>query len=130
MVQRPLDSDVVPLGLSHLNLPAREPEALARWYESVFAFERRGAFLLGPRTLIAFEQGEPLGNRGNTHFGFEVRSEAELLIWANKLGAIPTVAGGYAGFKVEDPEGNVIEIYWEPNGPAPFGVPSSVTPAR
>jgi len=83
----------MPLSLSHLNLPAREPEALARWYESIFGFERRGSFLLGPRTLLAFEQGEPLHNCGNMHFGFEVESEAELLMWARKLDTTPMISG-------------------------------------
>jgi catechol 2,3-dioxygenase-like lactoylglutathione lyase family enzyme len=84
------------LKLSHVNLPARDPEALARWYADQLGFERRGAFLLAAGTLIVFEAGEPVPS-GKIHFGFRVHAESD-----------------YAGIKVEDPEHNIFEIYWEP----------------
>ena len=108
----------MPLSLSHLNLPARQPEALAQWYEATFGFERRGTVLIGRNTLIVFEQGEPLGARGNTHFGFSVSTKAEVLTWATKVGKSPMMEEDYVGLKISDPEGNIIEIYWEANGPS------------
>jgi catechol 2,3-dioxygenase-like lactoylglutathione lyase family enzyme len=107
----------MPLSLSHLNLPARDPEALARWYESTFGFERRNTFVLGPGTLLAFEKGDPLG--GNVHFGFGVASATEVVKWAARLGVMPVREEDFASLKKADPEGNVIEIYWEPYGPSP-----------
>jgi catechol-2,3-dioxygenase len=101
------------LRLSHLNLPAREPLALAAWYEQKFGFERREAFLLAPGTLLVFERGEPVPMVGNTHFGFQVDSEAEVLEWAAQFGAEVERAPGFASMKTCDPEGNCFEIYWE-----------------
>ena len=106
------------LRLTHLNLPARNPAALARWYEAQLGFERRETFLLGPGTLIAFEAGEPLGARGNTHFGFQVDAADVVARWAAHFGTAVDAAPGYASTKVRDPEGNCFEIYWEPTGPA------------
>src|SRR5437867_826461 len=107
------------LRLAHLNLPARDPEALARWYETHLGFERRASFLLGPGTLIAFEAGEPLGARGNMHFGFHVDSADAVESWAAHFGTSIDMEPGWASTKVHDPEGNCFEIYWEPAGPTP-----------
>jgi hypothetical protein len=100
-----------------LNLPARDPVALARWYESRLGLRRRGAFVFAPGTLLVFEPGEPLGPRGNTHFGFEVASCEEVAEWARRFEAPLEAEPGFASTKVRDPEGNCFEIYWEPDGP-------------
>ncbi|HYC10528.1 MAG TPA: VOC family protein [Steroidobacteraceae bacterium] len=105
------------LRLSHLNLPASDPENLAAWYAKHLGFERRGAFLLAPGTLIAFEAGVPLGARGNTHFGFQVDDIDTVYRWAEHFGTNIESEPGYAATRVHDPEGNCFEIYWEPNGP-------------
>jgi hypothetical protein len=107
-----------PLRLAHANLPARDPEGLASWWAETFHLERRGAFVVGPGTLVAFEPGEPIGARGNAHVGFEAATRDEALAWARRLGVDPEVEPRYVGLKVRDPEGNAIEIYWEPDGPA------------
>jgi 2-hydroxychromene-2-carboxylate isomerase len=96
-----------PLRLAHANLPARDPEALARWWAETFHLEQRGAFVVGPGTLVAFE-------RDNMHVGFAVPTRDEALAWARKLGVEPEIEPRYVGFKVRDPEGHVIEVYWEP----------------
>lgn len=106
-----------PLRLAHVNLPAREPEALARWYAETFGLEQRGAFALGPGTLLAFERGEPIGARGNTHVGFELTSRADVEAWARRLGTPLEADSRYAATRTRDPEGNGIELYWEPDGP-------------
>ena len=106
------------LRLAHLNLRARDPEGLARWYEAELGFERCGTFLLGPGTLIAFEPGEPIGARGNTHFGFHVESAAIVRRWAAHFGSVLAASPDFASTKVRDPEGNCFEVYWEPAGPS------------
>jgi 2-hydroxychromene-2-carboxylate isomerase/predicted enzyme related to lactoylglutathione lyase len=108
-----------PLRLAHLNLPARDPEALARWYADTFGLEARGAFVIGPGTLLAFERGDPLLAGGNAHFGFEVPSARDVAIWAQRFGSALDAAPRSASTRVRDPEGNGIEIYWEPDGPLP-----------
>lgn len=106
-----------PIRLAHVNLPARDPEALARWYASTFAMEARGPFVVGPGTLLAFEPGEPALGHGNVHVGFEVRSREEVGIWAERFASALDLEPRAAYTRVRDPEGNAIEIYWEPDGP-------------
>ena len=107
------------LRLAHVNLPARDPDALARWYEAELGLERRGTFLVGPGSLIAFEPGEPIGARGNSHFGFAADAPEVVRRWAAHFGTAVEAEPGYASTKVRDPEGNCFEIYWEPAGPQP-----------
>jgi 2-hydroxychromene-2-carboxylate isomerase len=114
-----------PLRLAHVNLPARDPEALARWYAETFGLEQRGAFAVGPGTLLAFEPGEPPGTRGNTHVGFEVTSRADVEGWARRLGTPFETEPAYASTRTRDPEGNGIEIYWQPDGPRPGPAPGT-----
>jgi hypothetical protein len=106
-----------PLRLAHVNLPARDPVALAKWYADTFALEARGAFVVGPGTLLAFEPGEPLLDRDNAHIGFEVQSRQEVAAWARRFGSEVEEAPRAASTRVCDLEGNGIEIYWEPDGP-------------
>jgi 2-hydroxychromene-2-carboxylate isomerase/predicted enzyme related to lactoylglutathione lyase len=106
------------LRLSHVNLPARDPDAQVRWYAERLGLEARARFVLGPGTLIAFEPGEPIGPAGNSHIGFEVASAEEVAAWAARFGTPVESEAGSASTKLRDPEGNQIEIYWEPGGPA------------
>ena len=101
------------LRLAHLNLPARDPEGLARWYEQEFGFERHGTFLSGRGTLIVFETGEPIGRRGNAHFGFAAESAEDVHRWAARFGTAVESEPGFTSTKVRDPEENLFEIYWE-----------------
>ncbi|RIL04499.1 MAG: hypothetical protein DCC71_13830 [Proteobacteria bacterium] len=107
-----------PLRLAHVNLPARDPAALARWYAATFSLEARGAFVVGPGTLLAFEPGDPLAAHANLHVGFEVPSRQDVAIWAQRLGTPLEEQPRYAATRTRDPEGNAIEIYWEPDGPS------------
>lgn len=99
--------------LDHLNLPALKPEWLAQWYAETFGFQAKDGFVLGPGTLIVFEQGKPLDYRGNTHFGFRCGSRDKVAEWATTFGAELEQDATYCGFKASDPEGNVFEVYWE-----------------
>jgi 2-hydroxychromene-2-carboxylate isomerase len=107
-----------PLRLAHVNLPARDPVAIAAWYAKTFALEARGAVVVGPGTLLAFQAGQPLFDRGNAHIGFEVTSRDEVAAWARRFGTAIEEGPRAASTRVRDPEGNGIEIYWEPDGPA------------
>jgi GNAT superfamily N-acetyltransferase len=103
--------------LCHVNLPARDPAGLARWYAGTFDLEVEGEFVYAPGVLLVFERGSPLGAPGNSHFGFAVDSAAEVSRWADRLAphvAPLEVRAGFAAFKAADPEGNVFEIFWEP----------------
>ena len=83
--------------------------------------EARGAFVVGPGTLLAFERGDTLLAGGNAHFGFEVQSARDVAVWAQRFGSALDDAPRAASTRVCDPEGNEIEIYWEPDGPLPAG---------
>jgi catechol 2,3-dioxygenase-like lactoylglutathione lyase family enzyme len=102
------------LRLAHINFPSRDPERLARWYEKELGLQRRDCFLYGADdSLIVFEEGDPIGARGNTHFGFVVESEMEVERWAAHFGAQVEAGPGFASTKIRDPDQNCIEIFWE-----------------
>ena len=102
------------LKLRHIHLPARDPEGLAGWYAATFGLEQRRNFAIGEEALLVFAQGAPLAN-GLVHFGFHVECPEEVETWAARFGAVDQIdtAPDYAGFKLRDPEGNLIEVYWD-----------------
>ena len=106
------------LRLAHVNLAARDPEALARWYADTFGFEARGPFAYGAMGLLSFERGEPIRTHESFHIGFEVPTRTEVEGWARRFGTALEEEPRYAATRTRDPEGNAIEIYWEPDGPA------------
>ena len=59
----------VGLKLDHLNMPARDPEGLARWYEQTFGLKAERHVVRGPGVLIAFQAGEPLNRSPELHIG-------------------------------------------------------------
>jgi catechol 2,3-dioxygenase-like lactoylglutathione lyase family enzyme len=107
------------LALNHLNLPARDPNALRRWYVEKLGFEERGRFLWSAGTLLVFTSADPLG-RPEVHFGFRVDSLTELHEWVGALrdrGLDPGEIQGdekYSTVFVHDPDGNKIELFYEP----------------
>lgn len=102
------------LKLRHVHLPAEDPTGLARWYAGTFGLEARENFVVGAETLLVFAPGVPLRN-ALVHFGFHVASAADVGQWAERLDKADAVerTPDYAGFKLQDPEGNWIEIYWD-----------------
>ncbi len=97
--------------LDHLNMPARDPEGLARWYAQIFGLQADGHRVRGPGVLIAFQSGEPVKRAPELHIGFRVPSMEMLTEWANKFGAPVTAGGEFASFRTFDPEDNCVEIY-------------------
>ncbi|MFO1349275.1 MAG: VOC family protein [Gammaproteobacteria bacterium] len=97
--------------LDHINLPARDPEALARWYAQTFGLHATANRVSGPGVLIAFQVGEPVGRAPELHIGFRVPSRAALDQWAGQFGAQLKVGNEFVSFQTRDPEGNCVEIY-------------------
>jgi len=96
--------------LDHVNMPARDPESLARWYAQTFGLQADRHRVSGPGVLIAFQSGEPV-HRAELHVGFRVPSKAVLAQWAQKLGAEIANGAEFCTFRTVDPEGNCVEIY-------------------
>ncbi len=97
--------------LDHLNMPARDPEGLARWYAETFGLQADAHRVRGPGVLIAFQAGEPVNRAPELHIGLRVPSMAALKQWASKLGTQPTPGAEFTSFRTSDPEGNCIEVY-------------------
>jgi len=104
------------LQLDHLNMPARDPEGLARWYAETFGLQADRHLVRGPGVLIAFQAGEPVNRSPELHIGMRVPSRAALTEWADKFGAEVTTGTEFASFRTADPDGNCIELYCKANG--------------
>jgi len=106
------------LRLNHLNVPARDPEALCRWYVDKLDFVAQGRFLWSGGSLLVFVEGEPI-SADHWHFGFHVESLQELAAWVARLRErnveVPDIEGDeeYSRVYVTDPEGNTFEIFYE-----------------
>lgn len=108
------------LRLDHLNIPARDPLALAQWYGRTFGLAVEKHVARGPGMIIAFVPGEPVGRSvADVHMGFRVPSIDALEQWAARFDARPVVGPEFTSFRVADPEGNGIELY------TPNAVPTS-----
>lgn len=109
-----------PLSLNHLNLPAADPEALSRWYCQTLGFEARGRFLWSGGSLLVFAPGAPLREE-KMHLGFRVASLDELHARVAAMrahGFDPGEVEGdesYSTVFFHDPEGNRIELFYEPD---------------
>jgi catechol 2,3-dioxygenase-like lactoylglutathione lyase family enzyme len=101
--------------LEHLNLPARDPEGLARWYAETFGMQADRHLVRAPGVLLAFQKGEPLGRAADVHIGFRVTGMAALNEWAKRLGQTPARGAEFVTFRTTDPEGNGIELYCRPD---------------
>ena len=101
---------VISFQLQHLNLPARDPQGLARWYATTFGLQADDNKARGPGVLLAFQPGEPINRAPELHVGFLVPSLAELKHWAGRLGGTPKQGPEFTAFQVRDPEGNCVEL--------------------
>ncbi len=99
------------LRLEHANLPARDPETLARWYADTFGLRADRHLVRGPGLLIAFQRGEPITRVDELHLGLRVPSLDSLQAWADKFGVQPKVGPEFTTIKVHDPDGNCLELY-------------------
>src|SRR5207248_2292805 len=73
------------LQLDHLNMPARDPEGLARWYAETFGLQANAHVVRGPGVLLAFVRGEPVNRAPDLHIGLHVPSTGALKEWARKF---------------------------------------------
>jgi catechol 2,3-dioxygenase-like lactoylglutathione lyase family enzyme len=109
-----------PLGLNHLNLPAKDPAALAQWYVEKLEFRSDGRFLWSGGTLLVFVDGDPVDSN-TVHFGFRVPSIEDLQTWIRTLRdrgvAVGDVHGDgtYSTVFIRDPEGNRFELFYQPD---------------
>ena len=106
------------LAINHINLPAVDPAAMRTWYVEKLGFRSQGGFLWSGGTLLVFVKGEPL--RGDMHFGFRLPSIEALRGWVDRLKQAGVPVGEiqgdetYSTVYVQDPEGNVFELFFEP----------------
>jgi catechol 2,3-dioxygenase-like lactoylglutathione lyase family enzyme len=104
------------LRLDHLNMPARDPESLARWYAQTFGLQANAHVVRGPGVLIAFVRGEPVNRAPELHIGLRVPSLAALKEWAKKFGSEITPGAEFTTTRTLDPDGNCIELYCKSEG--------------
>ena len=104
-----------PIRLDHLNLPARDPQTLARWYADTFGLQADRHLVRGPGVLIAFQAGEPVNRAPEMHIGLRVPSVEDLKGWAAKFGQEITRGQEFLSFRTSDPDGNCIELYCKPD---------------
>jgi catechol-2,3-dioxygenase len=97
--------------LDHLNLPARDPAGLARWYAETLGLRADDNKVRGPGVLMVFAQGEPVNRAPEFHVGMRVPSMQVLEGWADKFKASLKRGPEFTSFQISDPEGNCIELY-------------------
>lgn len=109
-----------PLCLNHLNLPAKEPAKLARWYVEKLEFRSDGRFLWSGGTLLVFIEGDP-ADSDTVHFGFRVSTMEDLHSWIRTLRDRGVTVGDvhgdghYSTVFIRDPEGNRFELFYQPD---------------
>jgi hypothetical protein len=81
----------IDLQLQHLNLPARDPQGLARWYATTFGLQADDNRARGRGVLIAFQPGEPINRAPDLHVGWAGRSTTATPI--RPQGRAPTALG-------------------------------------
>lgn len=104
---------MIELQLNHMNIPARDPEALVRWYVEKLGLRADGNKARGPGVLLVFQAGEPVNRAPELHLGFQVPDNRKLAEWASKFDVDVNSKPGaeFNTFQVSDPEGNRLEIY-------------------
>ena len=121
------------VGLSHVSLSVRDPEVSIDFYTRLlgvreYARDERTIQALGPgeHDVLVFERREGSGKRGGIdHFGFRLAAPEDIddaIATAEAVGAKILRTGefepGLPYLYLEDPDGHMIEIWYEP---ATFG---------
>lgn len=130
-------NDTGPRGLSHIGIHSEDPATLAVFYQDVLDMQVVGSSAadspLGASTFLSSRPDEEsheiviFANRDLKHTAFKVSSLADLCgrYRSIKERGVPIKAtmnhGVSLAFYFDDPEGNMIEIYW-PTGLA-YGQP-------
>jgi catechol 2,3-dioxygenase len=113
--------------LGHVGLAAREPKALAAFYQRFLGLRNLGEVVTeqsGAMVFLSSEAAGPpelqlLSSLDGGHVAFKVDSLAELReLYAEAPGRGAHVVmsldhGPTVSFYVRDPEGNACEVYWE-----------------
>ena len=116
------------LRLGHLNITVADLDLSVAFYDRWFGFDRVLAdYDDGTRFLtdstgfeLGLHPGGPTPSSANWHFGFLspdptcVRDLMTSLSAAGVPVTDPEDEPTYVGFKCQDPDGHVIEVYWEP----------------
>src|SRR5262245_52624623 len=97
--------------LEHVNMPARDPVELARWYTQTFGLQAEDERVRRPGVLLVFTRGEPVNRTDVLHVRFRIPSNSTLKEWAEKLRSPITPNSEFNTFRISDPKGNVVEIY-------------------
>jgi catechol 2,3-dioxygenase-like lactoylglutathione lyase family enzyme len=116
------------LRLGHLNVPVADLDRATAFYARWFGFDRTVAEYADRTRMLndasgfdlALHEGAPAAGEKDWHFGFlapDAASVRDLL--AAMAGADVVVTdeedtAQYVGFKCRDPDGNIIEIAYEP----------------
>ncbi len=127
------------VGLCHVGMHARNPAALAEFYRDVMGMQivggSDGSHPLGPTAFLSSRPGEEsheiaiFSNPIFVHRAFKVRSLAALKRFYDKIAerGIPIKFqfnhGVSIAFYFQDPEGNLIEVYWR----TPVGHPQGMS---
>jgi catechol-2,3-dioxygenase len=130
------------IGVHHVGLSARDPAALAAFYQDVLGLHVVGGSTadtsaFGASAFLRSRSGEEhhdlalVGNPAFQHTAFKVRSLADLrAMYQRVLGrGVPVKMafnhGVSIAFYFEDPEGHLIEVYWLTGvaWPQPYGDP-------
>ena len=119
------------IGVRHVGLSARDPAALAEFYQDVLGLQvvPVDATALGAAAFLSSHPAESpvdlalFSNPANQHTAFEVRSLADLRAFHQRVlgqGVPVKMAlnhGVSLSFYFDDPEGHLLEVYW-PTGVA------------
>ena len=119
------------IGVRHVGLSARDPAALAEFYQDVLGLQvvPTDTAALGATAFLSSQPAEGsldlalFANPALQHTAFEVRSLADLRAFHQRAldQGVPVKMALYHGvslsFYFEDPEGHLIEVYW-PTGVA------------
>lgn len=126
------------VGLCHVGMYARNPATLAEFYRDVMGMQivggSDGSYPLGPSAFLSSRPGEEsheiaiFSNPQLAHRAFKVASLAALKRFYDKIvgRGIPVKFqfnhGVSIAFYFQDPEGNLIEVYWRTRLEHPQGM--------
>ena len=98
---------------NHVNIPARDPEGLARWYGELLGAAVKGSSVRGEGWLVNFTADGPLNAPESFHTGFRVETKDAARAYLSREGAkLEFDQQDFFAVRLNDPEGNLLEIYW------------------